>query len=133
MANVPGIPIVSQEEGEQHRKSAGMLAYRLTNRKRALIEQTLDKLLEGAGKGGDRDPVATLAAQYFKDPMAWLSWLGRMLPQEQAAPGAPIGNVASMFLQAVQTVNSQGHETKTINAVVIEPGTSRVHDDASDW
>lgn len=125
-----GVPMVSQEEGEKHRSSAGMLAHRLTNRKRALLEQALDKIMEGAGKGGDRDPVARLAAEYFNDPKAWLSWLGNQLPQEQAAPAqAGLGNVGAMFLQAIQAVNGD----RTVNAVVIEPGTSRVQDTTSDW
>lgn len=130
--NVPGVPAITQEAGEQHRRSAGLLVHRLTHRKRALLEQALDKIMEGAGKGGDRDPVARLAAEYFNDPKAWLSWLNGLLPHEQPQAAGP-SNIGAMFLQAVQSVSKEGKATRTINAVVLEPGTTGVQDSASDW
>lgn len=127
MADVPGVPATTQEEGERHRKSAGLLVHRLTHRKRALLEQTLDKIMEKAGTGGDRDPVAALARQYFEDPKAWLSWLNNLLPQDQTQV-TNVSNINALFLQATQLAN--GH---TAGGRVIDAGASRVQEDASDW
>lgn len=127
-SNNVGLPAVSQEEGAKHKTAAQALGYRLTNRKRALLESALDELMKDK-----RDPVKALVNRYFDDPIAWLSWLQRMLPSEEpAAAGGNIGNINAMFLQAAQLANGYSAGGRIVD-VTPAPGTTGVQDKPSDW
>lgn len=106
----------------------------------ALLNQSLDEL--DARKAGNKgDFVAKLADQMLEDPKAavhaMLDWLAKVAPPEQAAEaGAGMAlNIKELYLNAIQTANGHAPGARVVEQrepVVIE-GTSRVHDEPSDW
>ncbi len=112
----------------------------------ALLGQSLDEL-DARKQKGKGDFVAKLADQMMEDPKAavldMLDWLAKIAPPEQAAEaGAGLAlNIKELYLNATQTANGHAPGAARLLAgqvvdVVPEPieaGTTRVHDEATDW
>lgn len=130
VTNNIGVPAKSEEEGAKHRSTATLLGYRLTNRTRAILEQTFELADSRRGKAGKVDYVEVLANQLCEDPLSFLERVARLLPTEAAPSSSAPGtlNLNQLFLQATQLAN--GHNA---GGRIIDMGTIGVQQEPSDW
>jgi hypothetical protein len=95
------------------------------NRFRALVDAAV------AEADATGEPHERIRDAYKADPIGTWERIHKLLPPEGEAPANQGGitmNIKDLYLQAVQDANKP-----RAPLVDITPGTSRVHEDASDW
>jgi proline dehydrogenase len=104
----------------------------LNNRSRALISQTLDRVVDGnwkAVKGTHgRTFVDQLAWQMVEDPLATLQWINNHTPCDEGTLSSPANalitnNIGALYLTAMQRANEQ-QEAKIVDAAAYPALTS---------
>jgi hypothetical protein len=95
----------------------------LNNRSRALISQTLDRVVDGNWKAVEgthgRTFMDQLAWQMVEDPLATLQWINNHTPCDEGTLSSPANalitnNIGALYLTAMQRANEQ-HEAKVID------------------